>query len=89
MNTITKTTAQAVSRKLRQLNFEPYNYATGIGCSVWNDGGRITVVNHTYSAGTSALELEQAGYIIKNLYQPDEFGGRCMETFTVEGKVSR
>jgi hypothetical protein len=86
MNTITKTTAQAVSRKLRSLNFEPYNYATGIGCSTWNDGGRITVANHTYSQGTSALELEQAGYIIKNLYQ-DEFAGRWMETFTVEGKV--
>jgi hypothetical protein len=87
MTTITKTTAQAVGRKLRSLNFEPYNYATGIGCSVWQDGNRITVANHTYSMGTAAIELQQAGYIIENLYHSGEFGGRWMETFTVAGKV--
>ena len=87
MTTITTTTAQAVSRKLRELNFEPYDHATGIGCSTWKDGNRITVANHTYSIGTAAIELQQAGYIIENLYHSGEFGGRCMETFTVAGRM--
>lgn len=87
MTTISKTCAQAVSRKLRKLNFEPYDYETGIGCSVWQDGNRITVVNHTYSTGTAAIELQQAGYIIENLYHSGEFAGRWMETFTVAGRV--
>ena len=87
MTTIAKTTASAVGRKLRSLNFEPYDYATGIGCVVWKDGNRITVVNHTYSIGTAADELEKAGYIIENLYHSGDFAGRHMETFTVAGRV--
>ena len=87
VNTITKTTASAVSRKLRSLNFEPYNYSTMVGCSVWQDGNRLTVVNHTYSMGTAAIELQQAGYIIENLYHSTDFAGRWMETFTVAGRV--
>ena len=87
MNTITKTTASAVSRKLRSLNFEPYNYSTMVGCSVWQDGNRLTVVNHTYGMGTAAMELEKAGYIIENLYHSGEFAGHRMETFTVAGRV--
>jgi hypothetical protein len=87
MTTIAKTTAQAVGRKLRSLNFEPYNYATGIGCSVWQDGNRLTVVNHTYTKGTAAKELVKAGYIIENLYHSGDFAGRHMESFTVAGRV--
>ena len=87
MTTIAKTSVQAVGRKLRALNFEPYDYAAGIGCSVWKDGNRITVVNHTYSIGTAADELEKAGYIIENLYHSGDFAGRWMESFTVAGKV--
>jgi len=86
MNTITKTSAQAVSRKLRKLNFEPYDYASGIGCSVWQDGERITVANHGYLLGTASMELKEAGYIIENLYLGGS-DGRFMETFTVAGRV--
>jgi hypothetical protein len=87
MTTIAKTTAQAVGRKLRKLNFEPYDYATGIGCGVWQDGERITVANHSYGLGTAAIELQKAGYIVENLYHSGEFAGRFMETFTVAGRV--
>jgi hypothetical protein len=86
MTTIAKTTAQAVGRKLRSLNFEPYDYATGIGCSVWQDGNRITVANHGYLPGTAAIELKEAGYIIENLYIGGT-GKHFMETFTVAGRV--
>ena len=89
MTTITKTTASAVSRKLRSLSFEPYNYSTMVGCSIWSENGVVYVTNHTYREGTAALELAEAGYIIQNLRQDNaiQFSGRYMEYFIVKGRV--
>jgi hypothetical protein len=90
MNTITKTTAAAVSRKLSALNFEKYDKASRMGFSVFDDTDGIFVsnyVNPNYE-GTAAAELAAAGYIIEgrfiNKWRHED---RAIEVFRVIGRA--
>jgi hypothetical protein len=91
MTTITKTTAQAVSRKLSSLGFDKYDSLTQMGFSVLYGCDGIHVVNHTYKdyEGTAAQELEAAGYVIENRFVNDwsRFLDRKVEVFNVSGRV--
>lgn len=90
MNTITKTTAQAVSRKLTALNFDKYDRATRMGLSVLYSSDGIFVSNYTHPEheGTAAAELEAAGYIIKDRFVNKwRHEDRAIEVFIVSGKA--
>ena len=91
MNTITKTSVSAVSRKLNALGFDRWAGSTQLGIIVSSSLGEIYVVNHTNSdyEGTAAQELEAAGYVISNRFVNDwsEFLGRKVEVFNVVGRV--
>ena len=90
MNTITKTTAQAVSRKLAATNFDKYDRLTRMGWSVLYSADGIFVSNYTHPdyEGTAAAELEAAGYIIEgrfiNKWRHED---RAIEVFIVKGKA--
>lgn len=89
MNTMTTTTASAVSRFLASKGFEKYDRWDEIGYAVFLDGDSIRVVNHTYSAGTAAAELAANGYVVEYLQTSEgAFSGRHMESFVVAGKVA-
>ena len=89
MNTIAKTTASAVSRKLSSLGFEKYDGQMGFSVIDSYDG--VHVANHTNAdyEGTAAQELETAGYVIANRFINDwsDFLGRKVEVFQVIGRV--
>ena len=88
MTTITKTTAQAVSRFLAAKGFDKYDRWTEIGFSVMLDGETIRVVNHGYRNLTAALELAAAGYVVADYKVSEAFyTGRLMESFTIAGKA--
>jgi hypothetical protein len=90
MTTITKTTAQAVSRKLSTLNFDRYEKLTRMGWSVGYGGDGIFVSNYTHPEheGTAAAELAAAGYIIENRYVNKwRHEDRVIEVFIVKGKA--
>ena len=89
MSTITKTSAQAVSRKLSSMGFDKYDRWFEVGFAVIKDGDAITVVNHGYLPGTAALELAAAGFAIAyHRTSEGAYTGKHMESFVVEGKVS-
>jgi hypothetical protein len=89
MNTITKTTAAAVSRKLNSLGFEKYDRWLEAGYSVMQDMDCIEIANWTYSPGTAASELAAAGYVITNVRTSKrEYAERYVEIFTVQGRVT-
>ena len=89
-NTITATTAAAVSRKLSALGFEKLgSRQERIGFEVWEDG-EILVVNYTYTKGTAAEELAAAGYLVEVIANSNcQITGRCQELLKVLGKVGR
>jgi hypothetical protein len=90
MTTMTKTTAQAVSRKLTALNFDKYEKSTRMGLSVLYSADGIFVSNYTHPdhEGTAAAELEAAGYIIKDRYVNKwRHEDRAIEVFLVIGKA--
>jgi hypothetical protein len=88
MNTIAKTTAAAVSRKLASLGFDKKDGWTDFGYSVMNDGGQIIVSNWTFSPSTAATELAAAGYVIENVKVSEmTWSGRHHQLFTVSGRV--
>lgn len=88
MNTIAKTTATAISRKLSSLGFEKKGFYDEVGYSVMNDNGSIIVANWTYSESTAAAELAAAGYVIENVKVSEmAWSGRHHELFTVAGRV--
>lgn len=88
MNTILKTTAAAVSRKLASLGFEKKDGWVEVGYSVMNDNGSVIVANWTYSPSTAAAELAAAGYVIENVKVSEmTWSGRHHELFTVVGRV--
>jgi hypothetical protein len=91
MNTITKTSTSAVSRKLAELGFERYDSEKTIGFNVLTGYDGIRVVNHVYghATGTAAQELEALGYVIEDLQHLDwtAFLDRRVETFYVKGRV--
>jgi len=88
MNTITKTSAAAVSRFLGSKGFDKYDRWSEIGFSVMIDGETIRVSNHGYQQLTAAVELAAAGYVVAD-YRISEayYTGRLMETFTIAGKA--
>ena len=96
MNTITKTTAAAVSRKLAALGFEKksedavgFLVATDDALKGW--GTDIVVSSYSYLEGFHAADaLEAAGYIVDRKFTcADHFTNLYLEVFTVEGKVTR
>jgi hypothetical protein len=88
MSTIAKTTASAVGRKLRSLNFEPYDYATGIGCSVWQSGSSVEIANWGFAPGTASQELRNAGFIVLSVDRGNyEHDGKHFEMVTVIGRA--
>ncbi len=88
MTTIAKTTASAVGRKLRSLNFEPYDYDTQIGCSVWQNGSAVEIANWGYAPGTASQELKKAGYIVLSVERGNYLhDGKHFEMVTVIGRV--
>jgi hypothetical protein len=66
MNTISKTTAAAVSRKLAQLNFERYNGTIGYEVIEARSTEPLTIIHSVYGdhGFQMALELEAAGYAV-------------------------
>ena len=93
MNTITKTTAQAVSRKLSSLNFQKAN-EDGIGFAVFNTNGpigygfEIAVIHTGYAPSTASKELAEAGYSVRVVWTSfDEITSRYNECFEVDGRV--
>jgi hypothetical protein len=88
MNTISKTTASAVSRKLSSLGFDKYDDWSEAGFTVCQDGELITVSNRGYLKGTAALELANAGYVLENLqFTEGAYTGHFREFFVVAGRV--
>lgn len=89
-DTITATSAAAVSRKLSALGFEKLgSRAERIGFDVWKDGG-ILVVTYTYGKSTAAEELAAAGYLVNvQSVSVCQITGRHQEIFEVLGKVGR
>lgn len=89
-DTITATSAAAVSRKLTALGFEKLgSRADRIGFDVWKDGG-ILVVNYTYTKGTAAEELAAAGYLVEVIaVSACQITGRHQELLKVLGKAGR
>ncbi len=89
MNTVTKTTASAITRKLTELGFQKYDLQYGFDVMTTDNG--IHVVNHTNSdyKGTAALELELQGYVIEAHQYLDwsMFLGKNVEVFFVVGRV--
>lgn len=89
MNTMTTTTASAVSRFLASKGFDKYDRWNEFGYSVFRDGNTIRVANHGFATGTAAVELAAAGYVVEALQRSESaFTGRHMETFVVAGKVA-
>lgn len=89
MSTITKTTPQAISRKLSSMGFDKYDRWTETGFSVLYDGRNAMVSYWSCAPGTAAIELAAAGYVITNLRTSKrEYAERYVEMFTIEGKVS-
>lgn len=89
-DTITATSAAAVSRKLAALGFEKFDRWDEIGYSAHLDGKTIRVVHYSWQIGTAAAELHAAGFVIGN-FQASKMPatGRQLEEFEVLGKVGR
>lgn len=94
MKTITKTTAQAVSRKLSSLGFVKKS-EDAVGFQVSTDdalkgwGTDIVVCSYSYHEGHfAALALEAAGYVVDRKFTcEDHLTNLFSEVFTVVGRV--
>ena len=94
MNTITKTTASAVSRKLSSLGFEKktenaVGFLVSVDDALKGWGTDIIVSSYSYHEGffaSSALEVE--GYVVDRKFTcADHFTNLYLEVFTVIGRV--
>ena len=95
MTTITKTTAQAVSRKLSSLNFDRKYSSTEYGFSVYltepnSYFEELCVTNLSVDNGyrsTIAEELKDAGYAIEVVVDNAKHNGKILTSLVVLGKV--
>jgi hypothetical protein len=94
MNTITKTTASAVSRKLSSLGFEKktenaVGFLVSVDDALKGWGTDIIVSSYSYHEGFFASSaLEVAGYVVDRKFTcADHFTNLYLEVFTVIGRV--
>ena len=94
MKTITKTTAQAVSRKLSSLGFvkkteDAVGFLVSVDDALKGWGTDIIVSSYSYHEGFFASSaLEVAGYVVDRKFTcADHFTNLYLEVFTVIGRV--
>jgi hypothetical protein len=85
--TITKTNRAGLTRKLKNLGFQPYDIETSIGFSIIPmQDEDFHVIHHTYQEGTAAETLMANGYGVDSVSKRNNFNGHHVETFYVYGK---
>jgi hypothetical protein len=94
MNTITKTNASAVSRKLSSLGFEKktenaVGFLVSLDDALKGWGTDIVVSSYSYLEGFHAADaLEAEGYVVDRKFtSADHFTNLYLEVFTVSGRV--
>lgn len=87
--TITATNKSGLTRKLKNLGFQPYDKTTQIGFDITpHADGEFWVAHHTHTPSTMANTLMTNDYGIDQINKLDwtQFAGKHVETFVVFGK---
>lgn len=87
--TVTATNKAGLTRKLKNLGYQPFDNETGIGFDILETAqGDLRVAHHTYQPSTAAETLMANDYGVDQITKLDwsQHLGKHVETFYVYGK---